>query len=245
MVNVFALSHTFFSGFNNSVHYGFQMIHLDKKTACCGCHACVSICPAQCIQMIPDTEGFLYPVPDESLCIDCGLCESVCPVLNPPVQAGESVAFAAWNRDEAVREDSSSGGIFNALMQRTFEKNGVVFGAAFDGSMTLCHQAAYNEAEGRLLRGSKYLQSVIGNAYLEARKYLKQGRQVLFSGTPCQIAGLYAFLRKGYDNLLTCDVVCHGVPSPKVFSAYRAELEGQHGAKAQRIAFRRKSIAVF
>lgn len=138
------------------------MIHLNKKEDCCGCHACVSICPAKCIQMQSDAEGFLYPVTDESLCTDCGLCESVCPVLNPPVQEGESVAFAAWNRDEAVREDSSSGGVFNALMQRTFEKNGVVFGAAFDDSLTLRHQAAHNEAEGRALRGSKYLQSVIG-----------------------------------------------------------------------------------
>jgi coenzyme F420-reducing hydrogenase beta subunit len=218
------------------------MIHLNKKEDCCGCHACVSICPAKCIQMQSDAEGFLYPVVDESLCTECGLCESVCPVLNPPVQEGESVAFAAWNRDEAVREDSSSGGVFNALMQRTFEKNGVVFGAAFDDSMTLCHQAAHNEAEGRVLRGSKYLQSVIGDAYLEARKYLKQGRQVLFSGTPCQIAGLYAFLGKEYDNLLTCDVVCHGVPSPKVFSAYRKEMERRHDARIRRIAFRRKNF---
>jgi coenzyme F420-reducing hydrogenase beta subunit len=218
------------------------MIHLNKKEDCCGCHACVSICPVQCIQMQPDDEGFLYPVVDESICTDCGLCESVCPVINPPVQKGESVAFAAWNTDEAVRKDSSSGGIFNALMQHTFEQNGVVFGAAFDDSMTLCHQAAYTEADGRALRGSKYLQSAIGNAYLEAKKYLNQGRQVLFSGTPCQIAGLYAFLGKEYDNLLTCDVVCHGVPSPKVFAAYRTELERQYGGKTQRIAFRRKNF---
>ncbi|WP_162096686.1 Coenzyme F420 hydrogenase/dehydrogenase, beta subunit C-terminal domain [Desulfotalea psychrophila] len=237
-----ANTYTFFSDFNDSAHYGFTMIHLNTKEDCCGCHACLSICPAKCIQMLPDTEGFLYPMVDESLCPECGLCESVCPVINPPRQEGDSVAFAAWNRNEDVRADSSSGGVFNALMQCTFEQNGVVFGAAFDDSMTLCHQAAHNEVEGQALRGSKYLQSTIGTAYQEARKYLKQGRQVLFSGTPCQIAGLYAFLRKEYDNLLTCDVVCHGVPSPKVFAAYRAELERQHGAKAQRIAFRRKNF---
>lgn len=218
------------------------MIHLNKKEDCCGCHACVSICPVQCIQMQPDAEGFLYPVVDESLCTDCGLCESVCPVINPPVQEGESVAFAAWNTDEAVRKDSSSGGIFNVLMQRTFEQNGVVFGAAFDKTMSLCHQAAYTEADGRVLRGSKYLQSTIGTAYIDAQQYLKQGRQVLFSGTPCQIAGLYGFLGKQYDNLLTCDVVCHGVPSPKVFAAYRTELERQYGGKVRRIAFRRKNF---
>ena len=192
--------------------------------------------------MVPDIEGFLYPLVDENLCTECGLCESVCPVIKPPVQNGEAVAFAAWNRDEDVREDSSSGGVFNALMQRTFEQNGVVFGAAFDDSMTLCHQAAHNGVEGQALRGSKYLQSIIGTAYQEARKYLKRGRQVLFSGTPCQVAGLYAFLGKKYDNLLTCDVVCHGVPSPKVFATYRAELERQYGAKAKRIAFRRKNF---
>lgn len=218
------------------------MFYLKNKEDCCGCHACISICPDQCIQMLPDTEGFLYPVVDESLCTECGLCELVCPVINPPRLEGDSAAFAAWNQDEDVRADSSSGGVFNALMQRTFEQNGVVFGATFDDSMTLCHQAVHNETEGQALRGSKYLQSTIGAAYLEARKFLKQGRQVLFSGTPCQIAGLYAFLRKEYDNLLTCDVVCHGVPSPKVFAAYRAELERQYDAKTQRIAFRRKNF---
>lgn len=202
----------------------------------------MSICPIQCIQMVPDSEGFLYPVVNEFLCTNCGLCESACPVINPPSQEGDSVAFAAWNRDGDVREESSSGGVFNALMQRVFEQKGVVFGAAFDESMTLRHQVAHSEDDGRVLRGSKYLQSIIGTAYIETRKHLQNCRHVLFSGTPCQVAGLYAFLGKQYEKLLTCDVVCHGVPSPKVFAMYLSELEHQHSSKVQRIAFRRKDF---
>jgi coenzyme F420-reducing hydrogenase beta subunit len=127
-------------------------------------------------------------------------------------------------------------------MKKTLEQGGVVIGAAFDESMTLRHQIAQNALEGEKFRGSKYLQSVIGDTYREAKSYLQQGRRVLFSGTPCQIAGLYSYLGQDKDNvnLLTCDLVCHGVPSPKVFAAYKASLEHLYDAKVSRIAFRRK-----
>lgn len=190
--------------------------------------------------MLADKEGFFYPQIDENNCTDCGLCESVCPMTAPVPTGDPPSAFAAWNRDEEIRADSSSGGVFSALMQKIFQQGGVVFGAAFDTNLKLCHQSAENKSDGSKFRGSKYLQSRIGDSYQAARDHLKKGKDVLFSGTPCQVAGLYSFLGGDHENLLTCDVVCHGVPSPKVFDAYRTVLERRHGAKTRRIAFRRK-----
>ena len=217
------------------------MTRITQKKVCCGCHACLTICPLDCIEMVADSEGFLYPQRSEQLCTDCGICETVCTMLHTPRQGESPRAFAAWNREEAIRSESSSGGVFSALMRLTLQQNGVVFGAAFNESMTLSHQVAQNEAEGRKFRGSKYLQSVIGTAFFEAKEYLRQGRRVLFSGTPCQIAGLNAYLGKNDDNLLTCDLICHGVPSPKIFAAYQAALERRHGGKVQEVSFRNKT----
>lgn len=216
------------------------MIRISKNEDCCGCHACQTACPQVCIEMVTDSEGFLYPQVNKLLCTDCGICEKVCPMLLTPRSGESPAAFAAWHRDAAVRAESSSGGVFSALMRQTLQEGGVVIGAAFDNNMTLCHQSAQTEAESHKFRGSKYLQSIIGNSYHEAEIYLQQGRSVLFSGTPCQIAGLYSYLERDDDDLTTCDIVCHGVPSPKVFAAYRHSLERQYGAKAERISFRRK-----
>jgi len=188
-----------------------------------------------------DHEGFLYPKVDLECCVDCGLCHAVCP-MNSETPSGETpLAFAAWNRDEVVRNASSSGGVFHALMQHTMNCKGVVFGAAFDDKgMQLRHQSAETLDDAVKFRGSKYVQSLIGTSFQQVKNYLKEGRNVLFSGTPCQVAGLYSFLRKDYDNLLTCDVVCHGVPSPKVLAAYQAVLEKKWGGKTKRITFRDK-----
>jgi len=216
------------------------MIQITKKENCCGCHACQTACPLGCIAMVLDNEGFLYPLVNENICIDCGICENVCPIMGAPRQGDSPLAFAAWNRDAAIRAQSSSGGCFSALMRQTFKQNGVVFGAGFDATMTLRHQSAQNEFEALKFRGSKYLQSVIGDAYHKAKIFLQQGRHVLFSGTPCQIAGLYAYLGKDDSNLITCEVVCHGVPSPRVFAAYKAAMECRYEAKIKKIAFRRK-----
>jgi len=216
------------------------MIHISQKEECCGCHACFTACPTGCIEMVADGEGFLYPLVNEELCANCGICEKVCPMASELRHDNPPVAFAAWHRNAAIRTESSSGGGFSALMRKTLGEGGVVFGAAFDSSLTLCHQSAQNEAESDKLRGSKYVQSIIGNAYKDAQNFLHQGRHVLFSGTPCQVAGLYAFLGNDEENLLTCDLVCHGVPSPKVFAAYKENMERRHGAKVQRISFRRK-----
>lgn len=196
------------------------MLTFTDKSQCCGCTACVSICPKQCIQMIEDKEGFFYPQINYSVCVDCGLCEKVCPVLHP-VQAKERPAvFAAVNNNLEVRMQSSSGGIFTLLAEQTIKKGGVVFGACFDKEWNVIHR--YTETlEGlSVFRGSKYVQSDMGTSFQDAKHFLDQGKNVLFSGTSCQIAGLKKFLRKSYDTLITVEVVCHGVPSPKAWKSY-------------------------
>lgn len=191
---------------------------------CCGCASCVQRCPKQCILLSEDGEGFLYPRIDESLCVDCGLCEQVCPVLNPQSKQAPLSVVAAKNRSEQERMASSSGGVFLPLARDVIKKNGVVFGAVFDEAWEVKHVCAERMEEVFPMMGSKYLQSRIGNTYREAETFLKQGRDVMFVGTPCQIAGLRAFLRhKEYPNLLAVDFVCHGVPSPGVWRQYLAE----------------------
>ena len=216
------------------------MLQLTDKQDCCGCHACVSVCARQCITMQEDNEGFLYPVVDASTCTDCGLCEKVCPVINQDEPRKPLKVYAAKNRIEEIRRQSSSGGIFTPLAESVIREGGVVFGAKFDKDWNVVH-AWTDTIEGIAdFRGSKYVQSTIGDAYREAREFLKQGRKVLFSGTPCQIAGLRKFLRKEYDNLLTLDVVCHGVPSPLVWRKYleetREKLRAKHDAGKNRVS---------
>ena len=203
------------------------MLHFNHKYDCCGCSACVQKCPKQCISMAEDEEGFLYPHIDINTCIDCGLCEKVCPVIN---QAGERQprdCYAAYNPDEDVRRDSSSGGVFTLIAENVIREGGVVFGARWNEKWQVVH--AYTETVEGLaqFRGSKYVQSIIGDSYQQAERFLKDGRKVLFSGTPCQIAGLKLYLRKEYENLLSVDFICHGVPSPGVFRWHlQEELNG-------------------
>lgn len=196
------------------------MIHITDKKDCCGCSACASICPKLCISMQEDNEGFLYPTVNESDCIDCGLCEKVCHELHPSDERTPLQAFAAINADENIRLQSSSGGIFYLLAQKTISEGGVVFGARFDEQWQVVIDYAETMEGVRPFMGSKYVQARMGTAYSDTKRFLQNGRTVLFSGTPCQIAGLLHFLRKPYDNLLTVDIVCHGVPSPKVWHSY-------------------------
>ena len=199
------------------------MIRITDNKDCCGCHACASVCARHSITMHEDNEGFLYPVVDASTCTDCGLCEKVCPVINQDEPRKPLKVYAAKNRDEEIRRQSSSGGIFTPLAEAVIREGGVVFGAKFDKDWNVVH-AWTDTIEGITdFRGSKYVQSTIGDTYREAREFLRQGRKVLFSGTPCQIAGLRKFLRKEYGNLLAVDVVCHGVPSPLVWRKYLEE----------------------
>ena len=199
------------------------MINIQDKKDCCGCAACVQRCPKQCISLQEDSEGFLYPMVDASLCIDCGLCEKVCPIIHQADQRTPLGVYAAKNPDEAVRMQSSSGGVFTMLAERVLAEGGVVFGARWDERWEVVHDYV-ETAEGLAqFRGSKYVQSKIGRTFQQTESFLKQGRQVLFSGTPCQIAGLKNYLRKEYDNLLAVDFICHGVPSPGVFRTYLQE----------------------
>lgn len=199
------------------------MINIKEPKDCCGCNACAQRCPKHCIILTEDHEGFLYPKVNTELCIECGLCEKVCPVINQKPKKGPLEVYAAINPDEQIRKESSSGGIFTLLAEKIIQENGVVFGARFDENWEVRHD--YTETiEGlAVFRSSKYVQSRIEDNYLKAEKFLKEKRKVLFSGTPCQIAGLKKFLRKEYDNLLTVDFICHGVPSTKVWRMYLDE----------------------
>lgn len=196
------------------------MINIQNKQDCCGCHACASICAKHCVTMLSDEEGFLYPVVDKDACIDCGLCERVCPVINQSEPRKPLKVYAAKNKNEEIRRQSSSGGIFTLLAAKVIAEDGIVFGARFDEEWNVIHSCTDTVEGIAAFRGSKYVQSTIGDTYREAKDFLKQGRKVLFSGTPCQIAGLKKYLRKDYANLLTVDVVCHGVPSPLVWNDY-------------------------
>ena len=218
------------------------MIVLQRKEDCCGCHACATACPTQCITMREDAEGFLYPETDVSKCIDCHLCEKVCPVINPfprpevfPNELPDPLSYAAKIDDEKIREDSSSGGIFTALAENIIRKGGVVFGVRWNEDFkSVVHDFTETLDGLSAFRGSKYLQSIVGDSYKKVRQLLTAKRPVLFTGTPCQIAGLRRFLRKDYENLFTAEVVCHGVPSPKVWRLYLDEQVGkiQNGGEA-------------
>lgn len=199
------------------------MIRLNHKYDCCGCSACVQRCPKQCISMSEDEEGFLYPHIDTSTCIDCGLCEKVCPVINQAEPRQPKECYAAYNLDENVRRESSSGGVFSLLAEKVIREGGIVFGATWNDRWQVVHTYTVNIEGLAQFRGSKYIQSIVGESYKQAERFLKDGRKVLFSGTPCQIAGLRLFLRKDYENLVTVDFICHGVPSPGVFRWYLQE----------------------
>lgn len=208
------------------------MIHITNKKNCCGCSACVQRCPKQCIRLVEDTEGFLYPQVDEEICIKCGLCEKVCPILNQADKLPVQEVLAVKNPDEEERMNSSSGGVFLPLAREVINKGGVVFGAIYDKSWEVHHVYAEKIEDVYPMMGSKYLQSKIENTYKEAERFLKQGREVMFVGSPCQIAGLRTFLRnKEYPNLLAVDFLCHGVPSPGVWRRYLAETYGGYGVK--------------
>ena len=197
------------------------MIDIKRKEDCVGCNACVQRCPKHCIAMYSDEQGFLYPKVNLNECIDCHLCEKVCPVINISERRLPEKTFAAWNRNDNIRAKSSSGGVFFALGKRIIEDGGVVFGAKFNDKWEVIHSSTDNVGGLSAFMGSKYVQSHIGNTYKEAEGFLKCGRKVLFSGTPCQITGLRRYLRKDYGSqLLTIDVVCHGVPSPGIWKAY-------------------------
>lgn len=194
------------------------------KNKCCGCSACVQICPRQCLKMEADGEGFAYPIADDVQCVHCGLCEKVCPVLHDGQSRLPLNVYAVYDKEIKVREKSSSGGAFSLFAQYVLSKGGVVFGASFDDNWDVKHIGINTSLDLYRLRGSKYVQSDINGAYKKTEVALKRGKCVLYTGTPCQIAGLKAFLRKDYTNLYTIDILCHGVPSPEIWKRYLSEI---------------------
>ena len=220
------------------------MIEITDKKDCCGCNACNDVCPKHCISMQSDNEGFLYPTVDKDSCIDCGLCNNVCPIFmdhdNIVNRYDNPLVFAAYNTDDAVRVDSTSGGLFSALADKIFASNGYVGGAVYIEDHTVKHIVTNDSTRLPELRSSKYLQSFNDTLFSDIRELLQRGEKVLVCNTPCAISALYSFLKKDYDNLITCDFICLGVNSPKVFLSYMKMLECQYGAKAIKIKFKAK-----
>ncbi len=218
------------------------MTQVTDKELCCGCAACENVCPKNAVSMKADALGFLYPEIDREKCADCGLCERACPI-NRKGMGGSPVrkAYALINASDKIRMESSSGGAFTLLAERTIADGGVVFGARFDPEFNVVHGFAEGIEGLSEFRGSKYVQSDMGACLSECRNFLDSGRNVLFSGTPCQCAGLRSFLGKDYENLTAVDFICHGVPSPALWQKYRIYREKKSASRVVKTAFRRKN----
>ncbi len=221
------------------------MIQIKNKSNCCGCSACFNACPVNAISMLADNEGFLYPKVNKELCTDCGICVEACPMLDFDKKVNtlsSPQVYAGWNLNEEIRYKSSSGGIFSALAESVVLQNGYVIGAVFNSKLELNHTIIDNSNSLEQMRGSKYVQSNINETYKRTLQLLKAKETVLFSGTPCQIAGLNTFLSgKSFDNLLTVEVICHGTPSQKTFEEYIKEVEEKEKEKVTDINFRDKT----
>lgn len=218
-----------------------EVIEIKEKKDCCGCNACYSICPKQCIEMNDDKEGFKYPKINEEKCIKCNLCVKVCPMLNDIETKIESKFYACINNNEEIRMKSSSGGVFSLLADYVIENDGYIYGVAFDKEFDVKHIEVKDKENLEKLRGSKYVQSSIEDTYKLAKKRLDDGKIVLFSGVQCQIKGLNLFLKKRYENLITIEVICHGAPSPNVFKKYLKKLEVGNNKKIKKVIFRDKT----
>lgn len=218
------------------------MINFNFDTECCGCFACLDICPKQCISQVKNKYGFLIPNIDRSRCINCNLCEKVCPVLNPEKLSYENrKVYSAYNLNENIRAAGSSGSIFYTLAKSIIKSNGIVYGAAFVDHFQLKHISAESIEELTPLLKSKYLQSNTKGVYKSIKKELKTSRKVLFVGTPCQCNALYKSLRgKKPENLLLIDFICHGVPSQDLFDKALSTYEKKHNCKIEEFTFRHK-----
>lgn len=220
------------------------MTEICPQEKCTSCFACKAVCPTDAITVTIDRHGFYKPAINDA-CIDCGNCRSICQGNELKLPANElHDVFAAFTSDDNIRQQSSSGGVFSLLAQQVLANGGVVFGAILDECFTVRHVAVENQADFMPMRGSKYVQSLVGNCYREVRGFLAQERQVLFSGTPCQLAGLQLFLGDSAsdDSLILVDLVCHGVPSPRIFKDYLSYLENLHEGSLQFLSFRDKSL---
>lgn len=217
------------------------MIKIDEKEKCAGCTACCSICPKKCIEMKPDEEGFLYPVVDTEKCVDCHLCEKVCPVLHHKIEEKIPGGYVCRSKDLGIVAASTSGGMFTPISRWIIEQGGVIFGVGFGEDWMVKHKMADSlEAAGEF-RGSKYVQSYLGDTFENVKKKLEEDRWVCFSGTPCQAAGLKAYLNKEYEKLLIVEVICHGTPSPALWKKYVDYQEKRSRTKLKSVNFRAKT----
>ena len=214
------------------------MISVKHRGNCCGCEACVQICPQMCISFGEDGEGFRYPKVDASRCVQCGLCEKVCPMLHQPLLTAPPTPFYYQNPDVEVLSKSSSGGLFKALADRFIDDNGIVVGARFDEHWEVVHSCAATKEDLWTLCTSKYVQSRMGDIYYEVSHHLSEGRRVLFCGTPCQVAAVRRSCRKHQELLACVDFVCHGVPSPLVWRKWLASVT--NGREIDEVNFRSK-----
>lgn len=219
------------------------MINIEDKRLCTGCGACVSACFKGAIRLEEDEEGFLYPVVNEKECVHCGKCDSVCH-MNKSVQLhnkNQEEYYAAYAKQESILKSVSSGGAAWVLTEYFIRNGGVVYGAVQKDIDVIQHERAETIATAEGFKKSKYLQSLIGECYKNAKDDLLNNKTVLFTGTPCQIAGLYGYLGKDYNNLFTIDIVCHGVPSVLAFRNYKEEMEKKYKSKMKKIIFRDKT----
>ena len=219
-----------------------MLSYLDNalKSNCLGCGVCEQICSQKAIEMVFDDEGFRYPLINKELCVQCNLCKKVCPINNKTQRYNEEkLVFGGYHKDAKIRDKSTSGGAFTAIATVFCDENYVIFGAESKG-LSVFHSSVLDKAEIDKFRKSKYSQSDMGSVYIECKEYLKDGKKVLFSGTPCQISALRNFLGRDYDNLLTIEVVCEGVPSPLYMEKYEEFLVGKYGSKILSLDYRFK-----
>ena len=212
-----------------------------SKKDCCGCRACENICPVKAIVMKEDEKGFIRPVINENICINCGLCKKVCPIISKEILRKPIKVYACKNINERVRISSSSGGIFEELSKAIFKEDGSVYGAGFSKKNKVEHMRAKDLDELETLKKSKYVQSNMRATYEEIKKDLKDDKEIIFSGTPCQVNAVKNFFNKSIDKLYLVDIVCHGVPSPKIFEDYKLYLEKKFNSKIDKINFRYKN----
>jgi coenzyme F420-reducing hydrogenase beta subunit len=221
----------------------YMLEFINEKKSCTGCTACFNVCPIDCISMAKDEEGFLYPIADDR-CIHCNKCKEVCPMFNNKTERQpdiEQYSAAAVSKDINVWEESASGGAFTEICKTFGDENTIVFGATFEG-LKVVHSYVVGVENIGIFRKSKYVESDLGDSFSKAETFLKQGKKVIFSGTPCQIAGLRNYLGKEYEDLLCVDLICHGVGSPKVFGEALKSLNEKYGSKIIKYTFRYKKV---